>query len=71
MLAHAGGQLHAQFMARIRGRDPERCLVVPVDVGKSSAMPLVAVPKIAEIPYCRSPKVPTLRPPGWTGADIR
>jgi len=29
-------------MARIRGRDPERCLVVPVDVGKSSAMALVA-----------------------------
>jgi polar amino acid transport system substrate-binding protein len=29
-------------MARVRGRDPERCLVVPVDVGKSSAMALVA-----------------------------
>ncbi|HVF15108.1 MAG TPA: IS110 family transposase [Acidimicrobiales bacterium] len=29
-------------MARIRGRDPERCLVVPVDVGKSAAMALVA-----------------------------
>jgi len=29
-------------MARIRGRDLERCLVVPVDVGKSAAMALVA-----------------------------
>jgi transposase len=29
-------------MTRIRGRDPERCLVVPVDVGKSAAMALVA-----------------------------
>jgi hypothetical protein len=29
-------------MARIRGRDRQRCLVVPVDVGKSTAMALVA-----------------------------
>jgi len=41
-MAHVGGQLQARFMARIRGRDPERCLVVPVDVGKSSAMALIA-----------------------------
>ena len=41
-MAHVGGHLQAQFMARIRGRDPERCLVVPVDVGKSAAMALVA-----------------------------
>lgn len=41
-MAHVGGQLQAQFMARIRGRDPQRCLVVPVDVGKSAAMALVA-----------------------------
>ncbi len=41
-MAHVGGQLQAQFMARIRGRDPERCLVVPVDVGKSAAMALIA-----------------------------
>src|SRR3979411_943313 len=41
-MAHVGGQLQAQFMARIRGRDLQRCLVVPVDVGKSTAMALVA-----------------------------
>lgn len=41
-MTHVGGQLQAQFMARVRGRDLERCLVVPVDVGKSSAMALVA-----------------------------
>jgi len=29
-------------MARVRGREPGRCLVVPVDVGKSMAMALVA-----------------------------
>ena len=29
-------------MARVRGVDPERCLVVPVDVGKWFAMALVA-----------------------------
>ena len=29
-------------MARVRGCDPARCLVVPVDVGKSMAMALVA-----------------------------
>lgn len=37
-MSHVGGQLQAQFMARVRGRDLERCLVVPVDVGKSSAV---------------------------------
>lgn len=41
-MPHVGGQLQAQFMARIRGRDLERCLVVPVDVGKSTAMALIA-----------------------------
>src|SRR5437764_10112320 len=29
-------------MARVRGLDPQRCLAVPVDVGKWSAMALVA-----------------------------
>ena len=29
----------------------------------------VVVPPITEIPYFRSPKVPTRRLPGWTGAD--
>lgn len=41
-MAHVGGQLQSQFMARVRGLDPERCLVVPVDVGKSTACALVA-----------------------------
>lgn len=41
-MSHVGGQLQARFMARIRGVDPQRCLVVPVDVGKSVAMGLVA-----------------------------
>ena len=41
-MANVGGRLQAQFMARIRGLDPERCLVVPVDVGKSAAMSLIA-----------------------------
>ena len=41
-MANVGGRLQAQFMARIRGRDPDRCLVVPVDVGKSAAMALIA-----------------------------
>jgi transposase len=41
-MAHVGGHLQSQFMARVRGRDPERCLVVPVDVGKSTACALVA-----------------------------
>lgn len=37
-----GGDLQARFMARVRGVDPAACLVVPVDVGKWSAMALVA-----------------------------
>ena len=37
-----GGELQARFMARVRGVDPAACLVVPVDVGKWSAMALVA-----------------------------
>ena len=41
-MSHVGGQLQAQFMTRVRGRDPQRCLVVPVDVGKSTASALVA-----------------------------
>src|ERR1700722_5567850 len=41
-MAHVGGRLQAEFMARVRGRDLGRCLVVPVDVGKSAAMALVA-----------------------------
>jgi transposase len=41
-MSHVGGQLQALFMARIRGRDPQQCLVVPIDVGKSTASALVA-----------------------------
>jgi transposase len=37
-----GGDLQARFMSRVRGVDPAACLVVPVDVGKWSAMALVA-----------------------------
>jgi transposase len=37
-----GGELQGEFMRRLRGIDPGRCLVVPVDVGKSMAMSLVA-----------------------------
>jgi transposase len=37
-----GGELQGEFMQRLRGIDPGRCLVVPVDVGKSMAMSLVA-----------------------------
>ena len=42
MSRFVGGDLQAQFMARVRGTDPAACLVVPVDVGKWSAMALVA-----------------------------
>ena len=41
-MTFVNGELQAQFMARIRGLDPQRCLVVPVDVGKAIAMALVA-----------------------------
>lgn len=41
-MAHVGGELQARFMARVRNVDPQRCLVAPVDVGKWSAMALVA-----------------------------
>lgn|GEM_PF-516321 len=42
MTRFVGGRLQAEFMARARGLDPARCLVGPVDVGKWSAMALVA-----------------------------
>jgi transposase len=40
----AGGVAQAAYVARVRVRDlaPQRCLVVPVDVGKRSAMALPA-----------------------------
>ncbi len=42
MARFIGGELQARFVARVRGVDPAACLVVPVDVGKWSAMALVA-----------------------------
>src|SRR5271168_6197 len=41
-MTFVNSELQAEFMARIRGSDPQRCLVVPVDVGKAIAMALVA-----------------------------
>lgn len=38
----AGGAAQAAYMTRIRGLAPDRCLVVPVDVGKRAAVALVA-----------------------------
>jgi transposase len=38
----AGGAAQAGYMARVRDLAPQQCLVVPVDVGKHSAMALVA-----------------------------
>jgi transposase len=37
-----GGAAQAGYVERVRGLDPARCLVVPVDVGKRSAVALVA-----------------------------
>jgi transposase len=42
LVRYVGGDLQGRFMARVRGVDPQRCLAVPVDVGKWSAMALVA-----------------------------
>lgn len=41
-MSFAGGAAQAAYMARVRDLAPGRCLVVPVDVGKHSAMALVA-----------------------------
>jgi transposase len=37
-----GGDVQALFVEQVRGLDPEQCLLVPVDVGKATAMALVA-----------------------------
>ena len=42
MRQFAGGVGQAGYMDRIRALTPEQCLVVPVDVGKRTAMMLVA-----------------------------
>src|SRR5688572_147573 len=41
-MRYVGGDLQAEFMGRVRDVAPARCLVVPVDVGKTAAMALVA-----------------------------
>ena len=41
-MTFVNGELQARFMTRVRGLDPQRCLVVPVDVGKAVAVALVA-----------------------------
>lgn len=38
----AGGRAQANYMNRVRGLAPERCLVVPIDVGKHAAVSLIA-----------------------------
>jgi len=38
----AGGAGQAAYVSRVRDLAPQRCLVVPVDVGKRTAMALVA-----------------------------
>jgi hypothetical protein len=42
MMTFAGGRSQADYMARVRGIPPEQCLVVPIDVGKHTAVSLVA-----------------------------
>jgi transposase len=42
MARFVGGELQERYMARVRGVDPRQCLAVPIDVGKWSAMVLVA-----------------------------
>lgn len=42
MVKFVGGTAQADYRERVRGLDPARCLVVPVDVGKRSAVGLVA-----------------------------
>lgn len=42
MTGFAGGAAQAGYVTRIRDLAPQRCLVVPVDVGKRSAVALVA-----------------------------
>jgi hypothetical protein len=37
LMTFVNGELQARFMTRVRGLDPQRCLAVPVDVGKAVA----------------------------------
>jgi len=38
----AGGIAQANYVKRVRGLDPGRCLVVPIDVDKRAGLALVA-----------------------------
>ncbi len=42
MVKFVGGTAQAGYVDQVRGVDPAKCLVVPVDVGKRSAVALVA-----------------------------
>ena len=42
MMNFTGGRAQADYMARVRGIAAQRCLVVPIDVGKHTAVSLVA-----------------------------
>ena len=42
MAKFVGGAAQAAYVDRVRGLDPARCLVVPVDVGKRSGLAMVA-----------------------------
>lgn len=42
MVKFVGGTAQAGYVDRVRGVDPTKCLVVPIDVGKRSAVALVA-----------------------------
>ena len=42
MAKFVGGMAQAGYVDRVRGLDPARCLVVPVDVGKRTALAMVA-----------------------------
>ena len=41
-MGFVGGDAQALFVDQVRGLDPEQCLLVPIDVGKTTAMALVA-----------------------------
>ncbi len=41
-MGFAGGAAQAEYMSQVRGLPAERCLVVPVDVGKRRAMAVIA-----------------------------
>ena len=42
MAKFVGGPAQAGYVDRVRGLDPARCLVAPVDVGKRTALAMIA-----------------------------